>query len=471
MLPTGGQELCMSASNASDDQADLSRDNFGNRNLHRYYTRDPGKIDLKAVIWVLLIGAAAGVGLGIAYAIIGYFASPFLLGHFSVRALCVAVCLCWLYGAQLGRLTERALRAKKVRSAAVWFAVLVFVVLLSLYISWVCTATLTTTGTLFDAKNLTGFSRWMNPQALAKFALKEQAIGDQAFWITMHAGEALFVLGCALGPRLRKILGTPFCERCNDWITGKPTLLRRIGQTDLSVLKSKLEAGDFSYVAALPAATPASVVCEDRKARWCEKCRAFSVLTVTVREWKKKGSGGSWVERVLLGGLSASANDIRQIAATTQPSRPIDPSSGTITLDDSPIRLGRWMTLTKFGASPLFEGARKLGFDGTLVLPDHTVGGTVFRITLHFDDTVLIGVDLMISDKRFGTSWEEFSWEKEMARKAAHEEWLAQVLGVARLPASEATRAWKYPWERVESYADKRSDIISIGISYNRKGS
>ena len=166
----------MSASNASDDQADLSRDNFGNRNLHRYYTRDPGKIDLKAVIWVLLIGAAAGVGLGIAYAIIGYFASPFLLGHFSVRALCVAVCLCWLYGAQLGRLTERALRAKKVRSAAVWFAVLVFVVLLSLYISWVCTATLTTTGTLFDAKNLTGFSRWMNPQALAKFALNAAAL-------------------------------------------------------------------------------------------------------------------------------------------------------------------------------------------------------------------------------------------------------------------------------------------------------
>ncbi len=62
------------------------------------------------------------------------------------------------------------------------------------------------------------------------------------------------------------------------------------------------------------------------------------------------------------------------------------------------------------------------------------------------------------TDRRFGASWDDWSEEKELARKAWHDDWLKRT--------STITAPRKYVWGRVASSYDERSADSSIEVTY-----
>ncbi len=77
-------------------------------------------------------------------------------------------------------------------------------------------------------------------------------------------------------------------------------------------------------------------------------------------------------------------------------------------------------------------------------------------VVLFFHEQTLRSVELCHSDPKFGTSWEDHSMEKEMARKDSHDAWLAACIGEAR----------KFDWGEVFSAYDQKAGNSGIVIKY-----
>ena len=72
-----------------------------------------------------------------------------------------------------------------------------------------------------------------------------------------------------------------------------------------------------------------------------------------------------------------------------------------------------------------------------------------FVITLCFHDERLIRVDLTHVDPKYGTSWSDWSEEKEAQRKAEHDRWLQGHLGFeAYLRLGKGFLRLRSPWRR-----------------------
>ena len=76
--------------------------------------------------------------------------------------------------------------------------------------------------------------------------------------------------------------------------------------------------------------------------------------------------------------------------------------------------------------------------------------------TFRFCDDVLFSADFAVSDDRFGGSWSDYSKDKELERKAEHDQLLNEVLGSKR----------EFPWGTVWSVFDERSGGSSFGVNY-----
>jgi hypothetical protein len=68
-------------------------------------------------------------------------------------------------------------------------------------------------------------------------------------------------------------------------------------------------------------------------------------------------------------------------------------------------------------------------------------------------------ISLMDADPRFGTSWTDQSYEKELARKASHDAWLSQAL-----PQPEVS------WGSVWSGYDEKGGFSDIVVKYGAAG-
>lgn len=86
------------------------------------------------------------------------------------------------------------------------------------------------------------------------------------------------------------------------------------------------------------------------------------------------------------------------------------------------------------------------------LLPDRAV------VILRFFRQRLRYVQIVDVDERFGTSWHDWSLEKEMLRKRLHEQWLDDN------DAAEGD----YPWGRIVSAYDERSGGSYILLRYGR---
>jgi hypothetical protein len=136
----------------------------------------------------------------------------------------------------------------------------------------------------------------------------------------------------------------------------------------------------------------------------------------------------------------------------------IESATGAIALD-SGESIGSAFTLTAFLASSLAGGAAPPAKAGTpwsyFPLGPRAIGGQAFVVSLGFEGDALRTVDLSMVQAGEATSWEGYSDERELARKARHDAWLEEQLGP--LP-------WWFSWGEVTSSFDPRSGDTSIRI-------
>lgn len=138
----------------------------------------------------------------------------------------------------------------------------------------------------------------------------------------------------------------------------------------------------------------------------------------------------------------------------------IDARTGNVTFDQPPTVIGPSLTRDQFLASSLAAEAtthvRNEPYHSWQLKGTFRSAGRDLHVVLWFCGQRLIEISLMDSDPRFGASWAEHSLEKEMARKASHDAWLARCLAAQR----------DFTWGRVWSDYDERGGFSDIRVRY-----
>lgn len=106
---------------------------------------------------------------------------------------------------------------------------------------------------------------------------------------------------------------------------------------------------------------------------------------------------------------------------------------------------------------------------GTCTLRNEPLGKGKYTVIARFVKGALAQLTLIDGDPKYGTSWEDATAKKELARRAAHDRLLTRDLG----PAHERDDAhysaeWKFPWGKVHSSFAPRDFNTAIEIIYLR---
>lgn len=139
----------------------------------------------------------------------------------------------------------------------------------------------------------------------------------------------------------------------------------------------------------------------------------------------------------------------------------IDTKTGAISLEAENFVIQPSLTREEYLSSPLAGAPVGGGVEpyssftaGAVEIAEHS-----FNLTLNFHGSVLTSLDLTANDERFGTSWADWSKEKELERKRFHDSWLARVLGNDRYP-------YEYDWGSVRSVYDEKAGFSYVSIKY-----
>jgi hypothetical protein len=153
----------------------------------------------------------------------------------------------------------------------------------------------------------------------------------------------------------------------------------------------------------------------------------------------------------------------------------IDTKTGAIRFTDPRVVVTSDYTASVFQRSPLAKlgGALpgvRFGFQPV------TFMGEPFSGSLRFEGGVLRSVQLVALRPEFGTSWAEFSEEKELARKALHETLLQQALGGGDLDVLVRVelvtderllmRGREFAWGVARSFYDNKAGFSAIELEY-----
>jgi hypothetical protein len=144
----------------------------------------------------------------------------------------------------------------------------------------------------------------------------------------------------------------------------------------------------------------------------------------------------------------------------------IDRDTGALVLPDGHV--GRDLTRTAFLASPTGQASRAapMGTGWThFDVGEHVLGTRTFGARLSFEGEQLDGYTVWLVDARYGTSWNDASEEKELARRDAHDAWLIELLGTGRRGAEPG---YSFAWGEVWSSYDVRSSSSTIGVRFQR---
>jgi hypothetical protein len=142
----------------------------------------------------------------------------------------------------------------------------------------------------------------------------------------------------------------------------------------------------------------------------------------------------------------------------------IDPGTGTLSFQQPALRIGRGTTraevlATPWGAAAARGAAGGRGANVSWKLEGRFTSGAVsFGVLLRFERKRLAAVDLWDADPSFGASWDDFSHERELLRKASHDRWLDACLGDRR----------SFPWGSARADYDPRGGGNGITVEYNR---
>lgn len=97
----------------------------------------------------------------------------------------------------------------------------------------------------------------------------------------------------------------------------------------------------------------------------------------------------------------------------------------------------------------------------SFITPTLHLDGLPFTLSLYFYGQQLEAAELMYSGSELGSSWADWSLEKERKRKQIHDEWLTKVLG--KWPCS-------FSWGEISSEYDPKGGYSSIFIRYSWQG-
>ncbi len=140
----------------------------------------------------------------------------------------------------------------------------------------------------------------------------------------------------------------------------------------------------------------------------------------------------------------------------------IEQATGKIQMSLGDIYVSPLFTREQFLASPIAGQCRELVRNEpfcSFALPAIQFDGHSFAWSLWFRGSVLQRVSIECADAKFGSSWSDWSEEREMARKRFHDSFLQTVLGPD----------WNqrhFSWGKVLSVYDQKGGFSSIQIIY-----
>lgn len=137
-----------------------------------------------------------------------------------------------------------------------------------------------------------------------------------------------------------------------------------------------------------------------------------------------------------------------------------DASSGALTFEQPAAVIAPSLTRDQFLGSALAAGATthvaNEPYHSWKLAGTFRSAGLDLLVVLWYHGQQLASISLMDPDPRFGSSWNDHSKEKEMARKASHDAWLSRVLPPSR----------SFPWGTVWSGYDERGGFSDIRVRY-----
>ena len=142
----------------------------------------------------------------------------------------------------------------------------------------------------------------------------------------------------------------------------------------------------------------------------------------------------------------------------------VDKDTGSIILPEIGASISASLLCSQFLQTPAFAGASVVVRNdpwGSYRLPDIAQAGSRLCLVLQFHGERLQALTLCHDADRFGASWSEWSEERELARKAFHEDWLTRELGI---------RFGHYPWGDISSNYDPKGGFSSILIRFAQLG-
>jgi hypothetical protein len=152
--------------------------------------------------------------------------------------------------------------------------------------------------------------------------------------------------------------------------------------------------------------------------------------------------------------MASSAGGIRMLDGTT----------GDLEIEALSIGIGSRFTRQQFLSSALAEHARILVQHEpycTFSVGSYELAGLSLGVSLGFYGEQLETIELFHDAKAFGSSWADWSEEKEQQRKQIHDQWLLALTGYA---------SHFYAWGEIWSDFDPKSGGSSIVIRYSWQG-
>jgi hypothetical protein len=140
----------------------------------------------------------------------------------------------------------------------------------------------------------------------------------------------------------------------------------------------------------------------------------------------------------------------------------IDHATGEIQFRADGIRVGHALTRELLLASSISSQCRELVRNEpycSFALPTVQFGDQPFAWSVWFRASVLLRVSIQCASPAFGSSWSDWSENRELARKRVHDSLLQQSLG----------QDWchkHFTWGRVESLYDSKGGFSSIVVTY-----
>lgn len=133
----------------------------------------------------------------------------------------------------------------------------------------------------------------------------------------------------------------------------------------------------------------------------------------------------------------------------------IDIKSGDIYINNSQIKLTSSLSEEQFMKTSLYSGGNTKPFYS--VKHSVYIANKNFKIALYFLNNKLKEIRLYSEEIALGTSWLDFSEQKELETKKEHDKWLENVIGKG---------PFLYSWGEIISVFDKKGGVSSIIIKY-----